>query len=994
MDRDIISRKLGPVYNAIDGCDFKTAIKLCERKDIEKVPLARALKAYSLIRRSRVDEGILLARGVVEQGMLDETLVSTLMLVFRQAGCDVDCTLLYEKAFRESNEKNVEYGERLWFTYMRTYDFANAQLLGMKLGKAFSTTRYFGWAGAAILANANILAENGNSAEASKKMVFAEALLQKAFAGIKQGAERNSICLLYIDALRMRNKWDEAISFAEAKLDDLQARERLLILAELYEKQGNSTKAADLYLKLLKDEDPNDWRNWCGFVDCALDHQRPDILGEMTPLLTDTAGRPRRGPNLAVSYYHYRVMLAALHKNKSHDESACSQFSDSIYSYLEKFDIKACCFGDLRNMLMCFLSSGNLPRDLDTSTVVDRPPSPNPIFFGKTLGETLLNDQLNIKRSRRWPMEAFSCLWPAGCGDFSARVLARCEEASSLLKSISDIPEKKKLVHRIITCHKVLRFIGKYETFDESQVVDLVNEMVTQYNETLTLDEDAQGGQREVKIGDDLILLASHLLVDLANQTGTKARLLQAAALLEQAHEHSPYGFQLALGLIEIYSRLGSMSRVSELYNHLDVKHIQTDSLTHIVLGRMISHGYFDEALGCCDALENLWLTSRRENPDYMRKALQLGNVSKLLEFLRLDRMLNDSHQRSVTVTESYSLKMLREEHLESWQQLKEFIIRQEKPRLPKDAYERTRMVDVRSKDLGKLTSNYDFTVAVSCDCPLGKTAMYEFENVDTSETAAKTQHRACTSQTTYDKKWHERARMWLEYRLLLSDILSCAVGESTDGGVALDDPRSEEFTQFVKALWGRDGKLSSPIWDALILAIRATLLIAHVPEPTNVAKHYSAIVEILTSLNECLQKCSQTKNAPVQSLATILPNAVICIAVCIRSWTDSFPTKKKKKKKANPSAEEAALEQLQKCVKSCMNTLALLAESYKEDLRERIDKIDEDGSQDLKWQGELPIQLRQARKVSKSLVSSERDIAGRLLQISTGIKTLVKVKY
>mmetsp|Transcript_8200 Transcript_8200/g.15187 ORF Transcript_8200/g.15187 Transcript_8200/m.15187 type:complete len:293 (-) Transcript_8200:27-905(-) len=117
-------------------------------------------------------------------------------------------------------------------------------------------------------------------------------------------------------------------------------------------------------------------------------------------------------------------------------------------------------------------------------------------------------------------------------------------------------------------------------------------------------------------------------------------------------------------------------------------------------------------------------------------------------------------------------------------------------------------------------------------------------------------------------------------------------------------------------------------------------------------------------------------------------------MGLSVETVSETSTTKKKKKKKANPSAEEAALEQLQKCVKSCMNTLALLAESYKEDLRERIDKIDEDGSQDLKWQGELPIQLRQARKVSKSLVSSERDIAGRLLQISTGIKTLVKVKY
>ena len=64
MADDIRYRKINPIYNAIDAGNFKGAIKLCQRKDITKWDLTKALNAYCLIMLNKMEDGLALAREV------------------------------------------------------------------------------------------------------------------------------------------------------------------------------------------------------------------------------------------------------------------------------------------------------------------------------------------------------------------------------------------------------------------------------------------------------------------------------------------------------------------------------------------------------------------------------------------------------------------------------------------------------------------------------------------------------------------------------------------------------------------------------------------------------------------------------------------------------------------------------------------------------------------------------------------------------------------
>lgn len=64
--------------------------------------------------------------------------------------------------------------------------------------------------------------------------------------------------------------------------------------------------------------------------------------------------------------------------------------------------------------------------------------------------------------------------------------------------------------------------------------------------------------------------------------------LVEACALLEQGLLRSGFNFQFRLLLVRLYHRLGACPRLLDHYDALDVKHVQHDSLSHLVLQPML----------------------------------------------------------------------------------------------------------------------------------------------------------------------------------------------------------------------------------------------------------------------------------------------------------------------------------------------------------------------------------------------------------------------
>lgn len=64
MEDNSARRKIIPIYNAIDDGNYKGAIKLCQRKDIQNWDITKVLMAYCLVLTNKHSEGLSLAREV------------------------------------------------------------------------------------------------------------------------------------------------------------------------------------------------------------------------------------------------------------------------------------------------------------------------------------------------------------------------------------------------------------------------------------------------------------------------------------------------------------------------------------------------------------------------------------------------------------------------------------------------------------------------------------------------------------------------------------------------------------------------------------------------------------------------------------------------------------------------------------------------------------------------------------------------------------------
>lgn len=155
-------RKIHPIYQAIDAQNYKGAIKLCQRKDIMKWDITKALLAYSLIMLGKNDEGLEIAHEVKVKNTFfllfsssylfiislfislllftsfsfflliqtnkptDEGVLSALSLTFKHAKCDQDCIECYENAY-SVQPNNLNFASELFGNYAKIGEFKKMQ---------------------------------------------------------------------------------------------------------------------------------------------------------------------------------------------------------------------------------------------------------------------------------------------------------------------------------------------------------------------------------------------------------------------------------------------------------------------------------------------------------------------------------------------------------------------------------------------------------------------------------------------------------------------------------------------------------------------------------------------------------------------------------------------------------------------------------------------------------------------------------------------------
>lgn len=125
---------------------------------------------------------------------------------------------------------------------------------------------------------------------------------------------------------------------------------------------------------------------------------------------------------------------------------------------------------------------------------------------------------------------------------------------------------------------------------------------------------------------------------------GDNSCLNTCAAFLEIVIQHSPDNAYLKFCAIDVYHRLGALTRSWDIFETIGIKHIQLDSCTFTILPYLLEGGLYNEAVQLCNAMLRFQASTARDCGDYAGRAMHGGTLSKADEFLVFQRKkVNDS---------------------------------------------------------------------------------------------------------------------------------------------------------------------------------------------------------------------------------------------------------------------------------------------------------------------------------------------------------------
>ncbi|KAH7491536.1 N-alpha-acetyltransferase 25, NatB auxiliary subunit [Phytophthora ramorum] len=651
-DGRLMARYVRPIYDAIDGRQYKAAIKLAQHKRVAHLDIVQVLKAHCLERTGRVEEALDICRRVQLKQPTDDTLLNTMNLVFKLGGCEHEMLPTFEHACAVSSPPDEDLFQSLFVAYARRGAFLKQQQTALKMFKAFGNIKYVCWAALSMM----LQVEHGGTP--ARMLALAEKMLLKTLRGT--GSDDGEALQLTVLIMQLQSNhqgaleaFDEFVKVDDGKKDKkkvklgraaegegaydeeielgpMQAIDRLSLEATLAKNVANWTRCAAVNRKLLEEFNADDWTFLKEYIAARFEEtsdrtaKELQVLGkEITGFLKGLQSRPGneriRGPALALIH----VSSEILRRLQSGDGAVAQvevELQALIVAYADRFYSKACCFTDLKQYFTLYLKESTLVSASAKSNLVQH-------FCklseeaAKLLKNYPTGDDVDGKERKE------------GQGNLSKRLLAL----------------------------KTLRFLGYYEKFSVDELDHVVNELEAEYDAASWLNIGSAGGQREVQLTDDLLLLATHFLLDIYQRSsGHREYLERAAGLLEYGLEKSAYNFQMKLLLSRVYGYLGAAEAMLSRHAELDVKYVQLDSLTFLVLDKMLDLCQHSEAKKLVNRIAALHRSTANDTPEYISRAYRLGVYSKVVDMSSfLHKRMMKSHTLAISRGETLRFELL-----------------------------------------------------------------------------------------------------------------------------------------------------------------------------------------------------------------------------------------------------------------------------------------------------------------------------------------------
>mmetsp|Transcript_38226 Transcript_38226/g.61899 ORF Transcript_38226/g.61899 Transcript_38226/m.61899 type:complete len:1008 (+) Transcript_38226:147-3170(+) len=636
-----MERKLRPIWEALDVRNNKQALKLCNAL-IQKHPaviIAKVFKALSLVRMGRREEALECMSEVKALKPTDDQVLSTMAMAYKELGEPHIAVTCYEDAWAV-DPNNIEIGMQLFFNYAKQCDSVKMQQIAMKLYKQSTKAEHLFWSIASILLQ-TIDNQVSSGSDAKRMLAVAEGMLLKAH---KDGKINNWEALqLYEDVLIQQGKYQNALDVASGPLGDLcpMPAVRLSQRASLLLRLENFAHSNRLYQQLLTKHDADDWAYHVGYLDTLLRLAQTSSQRVQSKPTTETSDQEspykahrsveegrnfikqlqqqqesepisgrKRGPFLAELELEYRLLLAHSETDDAKavnggdfEQQQKGRLTLAMVDYYVRFGTRPVCFGDLRPYLVHIASTPTWASDLH-NRILAAVPAAASIVHPSALKEQGVRSEDDVRYSL--------------CALFVERVLG---------------------------------------VVPSSTTTEQVSGLCDLYDASLALGENLE--RRERRVGDDALLLVAHILLDRYNSTWDAQHVIDAVVVLEYGMQQSAYNFQFQLLLMRLYLQLGASRPAKHLHARLQLKHIQHDTLSHLVLPDLLRCGDVPTAKKICESIERFHRDAIRDIGENLVVALRQGTLSKVREFVELGLQLQSSAMRSLAAASWINIHLI-----------------------------------------------------------------------------------------------------------------------------------------------------------------------------------------------------------------------------------------------------------------------------------------------------------------------------------------------
>ncbi|KFM68081.1 N-alpha-acetyltransferase 25, NatB auxiliary subunit, partial [Stegodyphus mimosarum] len=621
VDSGVNERRLRPIYDCLDNGNNKKALQEADKllKKQKDFLCAKALKALALIRLGRQDEAVGTLQEVHVEDPTDDPTLQAMTICYRELHKPQLIADAYERATKK-DPQNEELLSHLFMSHVRNGDYKKQQQTAVALYKLKPKNPYYFWAIMSIVMQANVAEE-----KLAKQMLLplAERMTEKFVKENKLEAEAE--VQLYLMILEQQEKYEEAIEVLDGPLreklspyQDVLHRRKAEFLIKL-QRWPEANKA---FKKLILGN-PDQWSYYVEYFKSVYNliesNWQPDENSIDTPegcvdynfqmaidfvaALVEEQNGTRDGRKLRGPYLAQIELLNELLKRNDPLANKIGSMVEILASFYEQFGSKPSCFVDLSHVI-----STMALKEEDIKMLLDK-----------------------IKASL---------------------------VAENSTEDIT-LPKDLKQMNRHLCYSRLCHYFGFQEDWNQHQQLTYAHELIERYHHGLQFGSDLLSTENQP--ADNYCLLAAHTLINIWKQTGDERLIAQVIVLLEQSLKSTPANFQLKLLLLKMYNIIGAVGASYGMYESIDVKHIQQETLGYLIVEPLLCCAFYSTASVILGNSIRFFTGNYKDTVDYLISCYKFGSFTKIPELVKFREQVNNSFQYAIATVERMILDLLLE---------------------------------------------------------------------------------------------------------------------------------------------------------------------------------------------------------------------------------------------------------------------------------------------------------------------------------------------